>query len=391
MSDQVDQVREEHGMFRNVPRFLRRAIERRLQKLQEDEAAFDREALLHFARLKRLHALLHIKPGDRARAMLFEKPPEGSGRSALRELVAARKDARRATELVREHRVPYLLAEAALGKIEPPVAIALIETLDPEELLGRLPLMARRNLLEGEVREALLRRLSAIGRDPNQRFAYAKIESIVRYADLDKALASALFNLVISGVEPSALEGDTALIVDVTGSMAREGGCLDLAAGVAWRLDRALDPSAKLHVCLASTEGSVVPTRRNSGLDQWRGTFTVAVPEVPGTSLGAALEQLGRERIAVSRLVVVTDGYENRPPRLATAYERYRGQTGQRPSLHLVQPAGSATQLGIDLKNAQIPFGVFSVDPHHLGLDALIPALRTPQGQSRLAQILAFS
>jgi hypothetical protein len=47
-------------------------------------------------------------------------------------------------------------------------------------------------------------------------------------------------------------------------------------------------------------------------------------------------------------------------------------------------------QFSVDLKNAQIPFGVFTVDHHRLGLDALIPALQTQSGETRLAQILAF-
>ena len=42
----------------------------------------------------------------------------------------------------------------------------------------------------------------------------------------------------------------------------------------------------------------------------------MAPPAVPGTSLGAGLERLARDGLAVARLVLVTDGYENRPPRL---------------------------------------------------------------------------
>jgi hypothetical protein len=113
-------------------------------------------------------------------------------------------------------------------------------------------------------------------------------------------------------------------------------------------------------------------------------------PETPGTSPGAGVEQLGRDGHAVSRLVLVTDGYENRPPRLVSALERYRTTTGQRPSVHLVQPAGSALQLAVDLRNAQVPFGVFTVDRHRLGLDALVPALNAHDGENRVAQILAF-
>jgi hypothetical protein len=386
-----EQVREEHGLFLNVPRFLRRAIQHRLTRLESELDQFDRETLLHHAQLKRLYALLHIKPQDPARALLFGKPPAKSGRAALRHLVAAREDPQAAAEIVRSHRIPYLLVEAALGAVSPSVAVALIETLEPDEIIGRLALMSRRGLLEGEVHDALMRRLTGLNRNPAVRFSYAKIESVVRYAKLDRQLAAALFGLVQVGAGQDSLQGDTALIADVSSSMPREGGVLELAAGVAWRIDRALEPKAALHTCLAGLEATLIlPLRRTSGVDQWRRTLTVATPETPGTSLGAALERLAQHRVGAARLILITDGYENRPPRLVTAYERYRTLTGQRPSIHLVQPAGAGLQLSVDLKNAQIPFGVFTVDHHRLGLDALIPALQTQSGETRLAQILAF-
>jgi hypothetical protein len=387
MSDNVEQVRERHGLFKNVPRFLRRAVERRLAAIEDDPALFDATALVHFARIKRLHALLHIKPGDLARAMFFGKAPAGSARAALRELVAARNSPHAASEIIRRHRIPYLLAEAALGTIAPRVATALVETMEPDELIGRLSLLARRGLLEGDVRDAVLRRLSTM----TQRFPYARIESVVRHANLDRSLASALFQLVESGAEQEKLQGETALLVDVSASMPREAGVLELAAAVAWRIDRALEPATKLHVCLAGAEATLASgIRRGMGLDQWRRVFAIAKPETPGTSIGAGVEYLAQQRLGVSRLVILTDGYENRPPRLVTAYDRYRSLTGQRPSIHLVQPAGASRQLGVDLKNAQVPFGVFSVDPHYLGLDALVAGLRGQSGETRLAQILAF-
>src|SRR3712207_2298349 len=135
MSDRVERVQERHGMFRNVPRSLRRAIERRLRQLEADSERLDRDLLENHAKLKRLHALLHIKPGERARETLFGKPPEGSARAALRAL-ARTKDPQAAADLVRRYRLPYLLVEAALGRIPEPVAVALVEVLDGNELLA---------------------------------------------------------------------------------------------------------------------------------------------------------------------------------------------------------------------------------------------------------------
>ncbi len=387
---QKEEIREPHGLFRNTPRCLRRAIERRLAALETDADRFDREALVNFVRLKRLHALLHVQPGARARATFFGKPVPGSPRAALRELVQSRDDPRAAATLVRQYRIPYLLAEATLGTITPPVALALIETLDPEELIGRLPLMARRELLVGPVREALLHRLKELARHPSDRFSYAKIESVVRQANLDRQVAAAAFALIETGPRGGQLIGDLAMLVDVSSSMPREGSCIELAAAIAWRIDQALEEGARLQVYTASTEGNALAVKRESGLDQWRRVFTLGAPAAPGTSLGAALDRLAAEGGAVSRLVLVTDGYENRPPRFVSAYERYRSSTGRRPTIHLVQPTGAAQQLARDLKNAQIGFTVFTVDRHLLGLDAMIASLNAQASENRIDQILAF-
>jgi hypothetical protein len=390
MNEHVENVQERHGLFRNVPRFLRRAVERRLRLLEGEPDRLDRDLLVHHARLKRLHALLHIKPGERARAALFGKPAAGSARAALRTLARTKEDARAAADLVRRHRLPYLLVEAALGALPEPVAVALVETLDGGELLARLPLLARRGLIEGDVRLALLRRLTALASDPAARFPYQKIASVVRGAGLDRQVAGAAFALVASSPAEARLGGHTALLIDESSSMAREGGCLELAAAVAWRIDQALEEGARLYAYLFGTEARPVEPRRGRGLDQWRALLTGPVAAAPGTSPGAAVERLGQDRYTVSRLVFVTDGYENRPPRLAPAFARYRTGTGQRPAINLVQPADTALQLAVDLRNAQVPFHVFSVDRHLLGLDALIPALGAQTDEDRVAQILAF-
>jgi hypothetical protein len=389
MSTEHQDVREEHGLFRNVPRTLRQAVERRLRALEADQAALDQESGVRHAALKRLYALLHIQPGDQARQVLFGKAPAGSARAAVRQLARLKSDPRAAAAIVRQYRFPFQLVESALGTLSAPVAEDLVETMEPEELVSRLFLLNRRNLLTGAVRDAVLRRLQALAGRTEVRFPYHKVESVVRHANLDRALASALFALVAAGSK-GALSGDTVLLVDASLSMPREGGCLELAAGIGWRLDQGLDRSAALHVYLAGGDAVPVAVRRGSGLDQWRKALTPAEGDTPGTSLGSALQTLSRQGVAVQRLVVVTDGYENRPPRLATAYESYRAGLGCHPSLHLVQPAGTGLQLATDLRNARVAFGVFTVDRHLLGLEAFLPSLVSQASENRVAQVLAF-
>src|SRR4051794_32089605 len=59
-------VVEEFGLFRNPPRSLRTEIVRYLREREADPAWFDGTALIARKALKRLYALLHVAPAERA-------------------------------------------------------------------------------------------------------------------------------------------------------------------------------------------------------------------------------------------------------------------------------------------------------------------------------------
>jgi len=362
-----------------------------MSELEADRERFDREAAEHHPRLKRLYALLHLVPGERAQATLFSRElPQDSPRAAIRELTKLGGDPQRAAELVRRHRLPFLLVESALGKLSPTVAVALVETMEQDELISRLPLLSRRNLIDGEVRTVLLARLWALAETMEASFPYQKLETVVREADLDRQLTEAAFALVESGGERSTLEGDTALLIDASISMERSGDCLELAAAVAHRIDVSLAEDAKLHVLPFTSRAWSVEAMRGFDLGAWRRALTVRLPDEAGTAAGAGLEHLASTRTVVDHVVVVTDGYENRSPRLASEVVRYRAATGRRPVVSLVQPASSGRQLAMDLKDARIPFNVFHVDRHMVGLAALVPALRARASEDLVARIMTL-
>src|SRR5205085_5541836 len=86
----VATVVEEFGLFRNPPRALRTEIVRYLREREADPDWFDSTVLVARKALKRMYALLHVPPGDRAQKILFEEaPPADSRLFALKELVKA--------------------------------------------------------------------------------------------------------------------------------------------------------------------------------------------------------------------------------------------------------------------------------------------------------------
>src|SRR5581483_4814881 len=96
--------------FRNPPRSLKTEIERYLREREADPDWFDGTVLMARKAVKRLYAVLHIKPGDRAQQILFnDDPPAGSRIHALRELSKTENPADQA-RLIIDHAIPFRVA-----------------------------------------------------------------------------------------------------------------------------------------------------------------------------------------------------------------------------------------------------------------------------------------
>ena len=392
MNPKIETLQDKRGLFKNIPKSLRTLVRQRLRELESDRETFDRLLLENRARLKRLYALLHIKPHPYAQAILFEnRPPEGNPLEALRQ-IAKEKNPEIAAKFIRQHRLPFLLVESTLGSMPSEVALAALETLSPQELLARLPLMARRGLIQGKLRDELLQRLQGIGEARSYRLSYQQAEAIARKADLDRDLSRAVFALArTQNPENLTLSGDTALIIDVSASMPREGDCLEIAARVAFQLDIALTEDSKMTIVACDREARPVNLRRGADVGVWRNVMHFPLSESSNlSSLGTGVNYLIREKIGVQRLIFLSDGYENHPPRLAGTIARYRQALSCYPSIGLVQPPDSSRQLAIDLKNAQLDYAIFNVDRYFIGLDTFIPSLAEQKGNDLISQILNY-
>jgi hypothetical protein len=97
---------EEFGLFRNVPRGLKTEVTRYLREREADADWFDSTVLIARKAVKRLYALLHVKPGERAQQILFdENPPPDSRAYALRELAKATSPEEQARAIL-AHQIP---------------------------------------------------------------------------------------------------------------------------------------------------------------------------------------------------------------------------------------------------------------------------------------------
>src|SRR3954463_6263570 len=98
---EVPTVTEAFGLFRNPPRSLRTEVTRYLREREADADWFDSTVLIARKAVKRLYALLHVAPAERAQQILFdEAPPPGSRLLALKELAKAASPADQARVIV---------------------------------------------------------------------------------------------------------------------------------------------------------------------------------------------------------------------------------------------------------------------------------------------------
>ncbi len=148
---------EEFGLFRNVPRSVKTEVVRYLREREADPDWFDSSVLTARKAIKRLYALLHVRPGERAQQVLFDdEPPADSRLHHLRVLTKATSPAEQAREII-EHKIPYRVAATVIKQMTPTVLLAIIESMSPQELINNLGSLKRRGAMDNADLKALIR------------------------------------------------------------------------------------------------------------------------------------------------------------------------------------------------------------------------------------------
>src|SRR5205823_7881915 len=136
------------GLGRNLPRSLRTEVARYLREREADAGWFDSTALTARKTLKRLYALLHVKPGPRAQAVLFdERPPDGSKLAGLKELARA-ESADEQARLIAALDVPFRVAIGLVKAMTPKVLAALVGRMSPQEVINNLSVLKKHGAFE---------------------------------------------------------------------------------------------------------------------------------------------------------------------------------------------------------------------------------------------------
>jgi hypothetical protein len=381
--DAVELVAEKRGLFRNVPRSMKTEVTRYLREREADADWFDGSVLQARRALKRLYASLHIRPSQRAQAILFDNaPPTGSRLFALKLINQAQTPAEQARAIV-EHKIPYRIAASIIQQITPTVLVALIDRMTPQEAINNLGSLKRHGAFDNPEVKALIEAKLEQAKTDKRVSAY-KAKEAIKAAGVTADVAENLDAVTEAQVRArGAITRPTALLIDKSSSMSqaieigkRIGA---MVAGIC---------QAELYVYAFDTLGYPIKVVGPS-LADWEQALA-GLYAAGATSCGVAVEMMRRQGQAVEQMIMITDEGENTAPRLVDALSQYRETLHTDPNLIFVKTEGASQQLEQECQRARIPFDAYQFTGDYYALPNLLPLLTRPSKLDLLLEIMAY-
>jgi hypothetical protein len=373
---------ESFGLFRNPPRSLRTEIERYLREREEDADWFDGSVLVARKAMKRLYAVLHIKPGERAQQILFEEdPPKGSRIYALRELAKAESPADQALAIV-ENQIPYRVAATMVKQMTPAILLALIERMSPQDLINNMASLKKRGAFENaDLKAAIEEKLEAA--KGGARVSAFKAEKAIEAANVSSDVKAKLEKVADAKIKAKGrIARSTALLIDKSGSM-------EQAIELGKRIGAMISAVCEKELYVYAFDTMAYPIERaGEDLASWERAFA-GIKAGGGTSCGVALDYMLRKKQVVEQIILVTDEGENQPPLLVETLAKYRETLKADPNVCIVR-IGNAATLAERCSKAGIVADVFPFNGDYYSLPNLVPLISKPSKMELLMEIMDY-
>lgn len=285
-----------------APRLMRETMTDYVRFLEGQPSRFDGVAIRNRKALKSVYTHYHIKPNERAQAILFDdNPPEDSKLGVLKQ-IANSNDVREQVRLVVENKIPYVVASSVLPKMTPAVGVALIEVMSPTEALNSRGWVEKSGLLQvPEIRDAYTAKISQATKSA------ASIEfrksAQGTDADIQKVVEQAKEEAV---KKQQRITQNIALLVDKSGSM-------EAALAVAIKFGERIAPicDGELAVIAFNDYAQELKVADVHSLSAWQQAFK-GIRCSGYTSMRSGLELALRNGYTPQIVVVITDEGENR-------------------------------------------------------------------------------
>ncbi len=382
-ADGTGTITEEFGLFRTIPRSMKTEITRYLREREADPQWFDGSVLVARKAMKRLYALLHVKPAERAQQILFaDDPPADSRLHALRELAKATNPAEQAQAIV-QHGIPYRVAASVIRQMTPSVLAALVQQMSPQELINNLGSLKRRGALDiPEIKALVEEKLDAA--KTAKRVSAFKAETAVQAGAVPEELRAKLEDVADAQVKAKGrIQRPTALLIDKSGSM-------QVAIELGKRIGAMISAicEKELYVYAFDTMAYEIQPR-GADLASWERAL-VGIQAGGSTSCGVALKYLIREKQYVEQIILVTDEGENTAPAFVPTLQEYRQEMKADPTVCIVRTPGAGDYLEQQCRHERIAVDVFEFQGDYYALPNLVPLLTRPSKLELLMEIMAY-
>jgi len=374
---------ENFGLFRNPPRALKTEITRYLREREADPEWFDGSVLVARKAIKRLYALLHVKPGERAQQILFdENPPEDSRLAALKKLARAGTPAEQAQAII-ENRIPYRVAVTVVQQMTPTVLLALVDVMSPQEVINNLAALKRRGAMDNPDLKSLIEQKLESAKTSTRVSAF-KAEEAMKAANLSADVRAKLEEVADAQVKAKGrITRSTALLIDKSSSM-------DLAIELGKRIGAMISAICEKELYVYAFDTMAYPIERGGDdLASWEKSLR-GINASGATSCGVVLDYMTRKRQYVEQIIIVTDEEENTPPLFVEALKKYRETLPADPNVCFVRTPGARDLLEQQCRNAGLACDAFQFTGDYYSLPNLVSLVSRPSKLELLMEIMEY-
>jgi hypothetical protein len=378
-------VTESFGLFKNPPRSLRTEIERYLREREADADWFDGTVLIARKHVKRLYALNHVKPGERAQRILFdEDPPKGSRLFALRELAKAENPAEQARAII-DNAIPYRVAATVIKQMTPTVLLALVNAMSPQELINNVASLKKRGAFDNAEIKALIEQKLEQAQTASRVSAFKASKALeVAGASASPETKQKLEKVADQQIKRKGrIQRPTALLIDKSGSMS-------VAIELGKRIGAMISTVCEKELFVYAFDTMAYPIdRAGDDLASWERAL-MGITAGGGTSIGVAIQTMLLKKQYVEQIILVTDEGENQGPHFVPALAKYREQMKADPAVCIVRTPGGTATIENQCRQAAMTVDVFQFAGDYYSLPNLIPLLSKPSKLELLLEIMEY-
>lgn len=375
------------GLGRNVPNSVVTEVTRYIREREADNGWFDSTAIVARNSLKRLYALLHVKPSDRADKILFKgTPPEDSSLFAVKILSKAATPADQAKAII-ENKIPYRVASTVVSAMTPTVLLALIEVMSDQELINNMGSLRKRGVFENVDLKALIEKRLEKAKT-GKRVAALKGQEAIKAAGVSEDIQAKLAEVSDAQVKSRGkITRDVALLIDKSGSMNQ---AIEVGKQIAAMISAISE--AKLYVYAADTMAYPIACN-GKDLASWEKALK-GINANGGTSCGVPLEYMIRAKQSVESIILITDEGENQSPFFWATFDKYRTALKVDPSVCIVKCKDTSGRwsdlLETQAKQTGHALDVWPFEGDYYSLPGLIPLLTRASKLDLLMDIMVY-